>query len=75
MMPVITHIDRIRNDEGNSRAIEPGTMKIPTPIVVPMTMQVESKRLNRRGSSDGFSVEVAEINLSYRSRKRSVSTS
>ena len=58
---MITQIDKIKNDEGSSRAIEPGTMKIPTPIVVPMTMQVESKRLNRRGSS--------EVNLSYRSRQ------
>ena len=73
-MPVITHIDRIKNDEGSSRAIEPGTMKIPTPIVVPMTMQVESKRLSRRGSSDGFSTEGAEVKLSYRSRKQPVST-
>jgi hypothetical protein len=74
MMPVITQIDRMRNDEGSSRAIEPGTIKMPTPIVVPMTMQVESKRLSRRGNSDGFETEGAEVKLSYRSRKPLLST-
>jgi hypothetical protein len=40
-------------------------MKIPTPIVVPMTMQMESNKLSWRGSSDGFWTEVAEVNYLY----------
>jgi hypothetical protein len=51
MMPVIAHVARISHGEGRSRAIEPGTMKTPTPMVVPMTIQMESNRLNRRGNS------------------------
>src|SRR5436309_11364358 len=59
MTPVIAHVARISHGEGKSRAIEPGTMKTPTPMVVPMTIQIESNRLNRRGSSDVCGGDVA----------------
>jgi hypothetical protein len=60
MTPVNTHVARISHGEGKSRAIEPGTMKTPTPMVVPMTIQMESNRLSRRGSSDVCGGDVAD---------------
>src|SRR5881392_211195 len=51
MMPVIIQMARIMEGDGSSRAIEPGTMKMPTPIVVPMTMEMASNRFNWRDSS------------------------
>ena len=59
MTPVMTHVARMSHGEGRSRAIEPGTINAPTPIVVPMTIQMESNRLNRRGSSDACGGDVA----------------
>src|ERR1022692_915932 len=54
MTPAITQTTRIIMGEGSSRAIVPGTMKIPTPMVVPITIQVESSRFSSRGRSAGL---------------------
>ena len=48
----MTHVARINSGEPSSRAMEPGTRKMPTPIVVPMTMQVESSNPSCRRSSE-----------------------
>ena len=53
-----TQVARINGGEPSSRAMEPGTRKMPTPIVVPITMQVESSNPSCRRSS--VRVVVAE---------------
>src|SRR6266568_3858564 len=61
MTPAITQTARIIMGDGNSRAIVPGTMKIPTPMVVPITIQVESSRFSSRGRSAGLLVRPGFI--------------
>src|SRR4029077_4345196 len=61
MTPAITQTARIIMGDGSSRAIVPGTMKIPTPMVVPITIQVASSRFSSRGRSAGLLVSPGFI--------------
>src|SRR6266568_1358448 len=70
MTPAITQTPRIIMGDGSSRAIVPGTMKIPTPIVVPITIQVESSRLSSRGRSAGACEAWIHMSLNRASPSR-----
>ena len=52
--PAASQMPNIHSPDGSSRAIEPGTIKTPEPMIVPTTIATESHNPSRRESSGEF---------------------